>query len=184
VTQEREVPVVSIKSLIRTVPDHPKPGIAFRDITTLLQDPRGVRAAVEQLADPFRDQRIDKVAGIEARGFVLGGAVALQLEAGFVLVRKQGKLPWHTIGRDYALEYGTDRIEIHTDAISAGERVLVVDDLMATGGTAEAAIHVIEQSGGEIAGCAVVIDLPDLGGSRRIESAGHQFVSLCEFAGE
>jgi len=178
------MPTLFLKSLIRTVPDHPKPGVAFRDITTLLQDPRGIRAAVERLADPFRGQRIDKVAGIEARGFVLGGAVALQLGAGFVLVRKRGKLPWHTIGRDYALEYGTDRVEIHTDSISEGERVLVVDDLMATGGTAEAAIHVIEQSGGEIVGCAVVIDLPDLGGSRRIEAAGHKFVSLCEFEGE
>lgn len=175
---------MSIKSLIRTVPDHPKPGIEFRDITTLLQEPRGLRAAVEQLADPFRDRRVDKVAGIEARGFVLGGAVAMELGAGFVLVRKPGKLPCKTIGRDYALEYGTDRVEIHTDAISEGERVLVVDDLMATGGTAEATIHVIEQSGGEIVGCAVVIDLPDLGGSRRIEAAGHTFVSLCQFAGE
>ena len=173
-----------IKSRIRTIPDYPKAGIQFRDITTLLQDPVGFRIAVQGLALPYHDIKVDKVAGIEARGFVLGGAVAVALGAGFVLVRKPGKLPWETIGKDYELEYGTDRVEIHTDAVSKGERVLVIDDLMATGGTAEAAIHVIQETGGEIAGCAVVIDLPDLGGSRRIEAAGHTFVSLCEFAGE
>ena len=173
-----------IKSLIRTIPDYPKKGVQFRDITTLLQDPKGVRLAVERLAEPFRDLGIDKVAGIEARGFILGGAVAVALGAGFVLVRKKGKLPWDTIGADYDLEYGSDGVEIHTDTIQSGESVLVVDDLVATGGTAEATIRIVERVGGTVAGCAVVIDLPLLGGRRRIEAAGHRVVSLCEFEGE
>jgi adenine phosphoribosyltransferase len=173
-----------IKSRIRTIPDHPKPGIQFRDITTLLLDPVGFRIAVEGLAQPFRDLKVDKVAGIEARGFILGGAVAKELGAGFVPVRKPGKLPHDTIGHDYELEYGSDRIEIHTDAISQGEQVLMVDDLIATGGTAEAAIRVVEELGGEIVGLAVVIDLPDVGGRRRIEKLGHKLTSLCEFEGD
>jgi adenine phosphoribosyltransferase len=175
---------MSIRSLIRTIPDHPKPGVQFRDITTLLQDGEGFRAAVQGLAGPFRGAGVGKVAGIEARGFILGGAVAAELGAGFVPVRKSGKLPHVTIGYDYALEYGTDRIEIHVDAISPGERVLLVDDLIATGGTLEAAIRVIEQLRGEIVGSAVVIDLPDLGGRRRIEALGHKLVSLCAFEGD
>ena len=126
---------MSIKSHIRTIPDHPKPGILFRDITTLLQDRDGLRLAVLGLTDPFRGTRVDKVVGIEARGFILGGAVAIELGAGFVPVRKSGKLPHATIGQEYTLEYGTDRVEIHTDAISRGEKVLLVDDLIATGGT-------------------------------------------------
>ena len=173
-----------IKSRIRTIPDHPKPGIQFRDITTLLQDPVGLRLSVEGLVKPFRDEKIDKVVAIEARGFILGGVVALELGAGFVPVRKPGKLPHDTIGQDYELEYGTDRIEMHTDAIAPGERVLLVDDLIATGGTAEAAIHVIEQLGGEVVGVAVVIDLPDVGGRKRIEALGHELVALCAFEGE
>ena len=173
-----------IKSLIRTIPDYPKPGIQFRDITTLLQDAEGFRIAVERLSEPYHGERVDKVAGIEARGLILGGAVAVKLGAGFIPVRKKGKLPWETIGESYELEYGTDRIEIHTDAISAGERILLIDDLIATGGTAEAAIRVIERSGGSIVGCAVVIDLPDLGGRKRIEATGHKLVSLCRFEGE
>ena len=173
-----------MKSRIRTIPDHPKPGIQFRDITTLLLDPVGFRIAVEGLAQPFRGRKIDKVAGIEARGFILGGAVAKELGAGFVPVRKPGKLPHETIGHDYELEYGTDRIEIHTDAIAKGEQVLLVDDLIATGGTAEAAIRVIEELGGEIIGLAVVIDLPDVGGRRRIEELGHKLTALCEFEGD
>ena len=140
--------------------------------------------AVQGLAAPFRDAGIDKVAGIEARGFILGGAVAVELGAGFVPVRKAGKLPHVTIGHEYALEYGTDRIEIHVDALSPGERVLLVDDLVATGGTLEAAIRVIEKLGGEIVGTAAVIDLPDLGGRRRIEALGHKLVALCAFEGE
>ena len=173
-----------IKSLIRTIPDYPKQGVQFRDITTLLQDPKGMQLAVERLAEPFRGLGIDKVAGIEARGFILGGAVAVALGAGFVLVRKKGKLPWDTIGADYDLEYGSDGVEIHTDTIRSGECVLVVDDLVATGGTAEATIRIVERVGGMVAGCAVVIDLPDLGGRRRIEAAGHRVISLCEFEGE
>ena len=175
---------MSIQSLIRTIPDYPKPGIQFRDITTLLRDREGFRMAVQGLAAPFRDAGVDKVAGIEARGFILGGAVAVELGAGFVPVRKAGKLPHVTIGHEYALEYGTDRIEIHVDALSPGERVLLVDDLVATGGTLEAAIRVIEKLGGEIVGTAVVIDLPDLGGRRRIEALGHKLVALCAFEGE
>jgi adenine phosphoribosyltransferase len=175
---------MSIKSRIRTIPDHPKPGVQFRDITTLLQDRDGFRLAVLGLADPFRDAGIDKVAGIEARGFILGGAVAMELGASFVPVRKAGKLPSTTIGRSYSLEYGTDRVEIHTDAIARGEKVLLVDDLVATGGTLEAAIRVVEASGGDVAGVAVVIDLPDLGGRQRIEALGHKLVALCAFEGD
>jgi adenine phosphoribosyltransferase len=175
---------MSIKSRIRTIPDHPKPGVQFRDITTLLQDRDGFRLAVLGLADPFRGAGIDKVAGIEARGFILGGAVAMELGASFVPVRKAGKLPSTTIGQSYTLEYGTDRVEIHADAIGRGEKVLLVDDLVATGGTLEAAIRVIEASGGEVAGVAVVIDLPDLGGGQRIEALGHKLVALCAFEGD
>jgi len=175
---------MSIRSLIRTVPDYPKRGIQFRDITSLLEDANGLRDAVRGLADPFRSERIDKVAGIEARGFLFGVAVALDLAAGFVPVRKEGKLPCATIGRDYALEYGTDRVEVHADALGPGDRVLVVDDLIATGGTVAATLELLEHIGAEIVGCAFVIDLPDLGGRKRIEAAGHRVVSLCEFAGE
>jgi adenine phosphoribosyltransferase len=175
---------MSIKSRIRTIPDYPKPGVQFRDITTLLQDPEGFRLSVAGLAEPFRGMGIDKVAGIEARGFILGGAVAFEIGAGFVPVRKSGKLPHATIGHDYALEYGTDRIEIHIDAIVKGEKVLLVDDLIATGGTLEASIRVVEALGGEVVGSAVVIDLPDLGGRRRVEALGHKLVALCAFEGD
>jgi adenine phosphoribosyltransferase len=173
-----------IKSRIRTIPDHPKPGIQFRDITTLLQDPVGLRLSVEGLVKPFQGQKIDKVVAIEARGFILGGAVAVELDAGFVPVRKPGKLPYQTIGEDYDLEYGTDRIEMHTDAITPGERVLLIDDLIATGGTAEAAIRMIEAAGGQLVGVGVVIDLPDVGGRKRIEALGHELVALCAFEGD
>jgi len=145
---------MDIKGLIRTIPDHPKPGIQFRDITTLLLDPAGIRSAVTQLAEPFSGDQIQKVAGVEARGFIFGLAVALQLDVGFVPIRKPGKLPWETVGEDYELEYGTDRVEVHRDAIQAGERVLLVDDLIATGGTAAAAIRVIERVGGTVEACA------------------------------
>jgi adenine phosphoribosyltransferase len=177
-------PPMTLRALIRTIPDYPKAGVMFRDITTLLQDADGFRQAVDGLTRSFRGERIDKVAGIEARGLILGGAVALELGAGFVPVRKKGKLPWRTIGEDYTLEYGSDRVEMHSDAVSPGERVLLIDDLVATGGTAEAAIRVIRKLGGEIAGCGCIIDLPDLGGSRRIASLGHRFVSLVEFEGD
>ncbi len=173
-----------IKSRIRTIPDYPKPGIQFRDITPLFEDPIGLRIAVEGLAAPHKDMQVDKVAGIEARGFILGSAVAIALEAGFVLVRKAGKLPGETIGQDYDLEYGTARVEIHKDAIKKGERVLLIDDLIATGGTASAAVQVIEKCGGEIIGVAFVIDLPDLGGSKRIAAHGLNVTSLCSFEGE
>ncbi len=173
-----------IRSRIRTIPDYPRAGIMFRDITTLLQDPLGFRKTVDELVQPYAGKRVDKVAGIEARGFIVGGAVAHQLSTGFVPVRKKGKLPWETIGQDYALEYGTDRVEIHTDAIAAGDEVLLVDDLIATGGTAEAAIRLIENAGGRIVGCSFVIDLPDLGGRRRIEELGHKVSALCAFEGE
>ena len=175
---------MSIKSLIRTIPDYPKPGIQFRDITTLLEDPKGLRTAVESLAEPFLGDRIDKVVGIEARGFLFGAAVALELEAGFVPVRKPGKLPGATVGRDYELEYGTDRVEIHADALAPGDRVLIIDDLIATGGTAEATVQLVADTGAEIVGCAFVIDLPDLGGSKRIGANDFRVVSLCSFEGD
>ncbi len=173
-----------IKSRIRTIPDHPKPGIQFRDITTLLQDPVGLHLAVQQLASAFKGIGVAKVAGIEARGFILGGAVAVALEAGFVAVRKAGKLPHTTIGVDYDLEYGTDRVEIHTDAIHRGERVLVIDDLVATGGTALASVELIERAGGEVVGCGFIIDLPDLGGAARLRERGLRVHALCAFEGE
>ncbi len=173
-----------IKSRIRTVPDYPKPGIMFRDVTTLLGDAQGLRKTVDELVQPFTGNRIDKVAGIEARGFILGGAVAHQLSVGFVPVRKKGKLPWQTIGQDYELEYGTDRVEMHKDAIAEGEKVLLVDDLIATGGTAEATLRLIERAGGEIVGCSFVIDLPDLGGRARLEKLGYAVLTLCAFEGE
>jgi len=173
-----------IKSLIRTIPDYPKPGIMFRDITTLLQDPVGFRLTIERLVEPFAGQRIDKVAAIEARGFIVGGAVAEKLEAGFVPVRKKGKLPNTTVGRDYQLEYGTDRVEVHDDAILEGEKVLLVDDLIATGGTAMASIELVEEIGGDIVACAFIVDLPDLGGARLIRDKGHALYALCEFEGD
>lgn len=175
---------MSIKSLIRTIPDHPKPGIQFRDITTLLQDPVGFQLAIDGLVDSFRDVGIDKVAGIEARGFIIGAAVAKELGVGFVPLRKPGKLPYETVGHDYELEYGTDRLEAHIDAIAQGERVLLLDDLVATGGTFEAGIRVIEALGGEIVGIGAVIDLPDVGGRRRLEALGHKLVALCAFEGD
>ena len=159
-------PVIDIKALIRTIPDYPKPGIQFRDITTLIASPVGLRASVDGLVLPFLEAGIDKVVGIEARGFILGGAVAHELGRGFVPIRKKGKLPARTIGQEYSLEYGVDTIEIHADAIGAGDRVLLVDDLIATGGTAEAATELIRRSGGELVAAAFVIDLPDLGGAR------------------
>jgi adenine phosphoribosyltransferase len=173
-----------IKSLIRTIPNYPKAGIMFRDVTTLLGDSLGLRKTVDELVQPFAGNRIDKVAGIEARGFIIGGAVAHQLSVGFIPVRKKGKLPWETIGQDYELEYGTDRVEIHTDAIVKGEKVLLVDDLIATGGTAEATLKLIEQAGGEVVGCSFVIDLPDLGGRARLEALGYEVLALCAFEDE
>ena len=173
-----------IKSRIRTIPNYPKPGVMFRDITTLLQDPVGLRLTIEQMLKPFANLRIDKVAGIEARGFIVGGAVAHQLTCGFIPIRKKGKLPWETIGVDYELEYGTDRIEVHKDAVTQGQNVLLVDDLIATGGTAIAAIDVLQQLGANVVGCAFVVDLPDLGGRKRIEDLNIPVQILVEFKGE
>jgi adenine phosphoribosyltransferase len=155
----------------------------FRDITTLLGHPRAFRRAVDELVQPYAGVRIDKVAGIEARGFILGGAVAHQLSVGFVPVRKKGKLPWQVLGEDYALEYGTDRVEIHTDAIKRGDHVIVVDDLIATGGTCLAAMKLVERAGGTVVGCSFVIDLPDLGGAEKIRALGKDVNALVAFEG-
>jgi len=174
---------MDIKSLIRTIPDYPHKGIMFRDITTLLADAKGFRRTVDELVQPYAGQKIDAVAGIEARGFILGGAVAHQLSAGFVTVRKKGKLPWETIGMDYELEYGTDRVEIHADAIAPGQKVLVIDDLLATGGTITAGIRLLRHVGAEVIGCAFVIDLPELGGGRRLQALGIPFHALVSFEG-
>ena len=173
-----------LKDLIRTIPDYPKAGIMFRDITTLLADARGFRTAVNELVNRYTGTGIDKVAAIEARGFILGAPIAHQLGVGFVPVRKQGKLPGNTIEHHYDLEYGTDTVEVHTDAIAAGDRVLVVDDLIATGGTAEAAVNLIEKSGGRVVECCFIVDLPDVGGRARLEKAGHKVFALCTFEGE
>ncbi|CAH1903684.1 adenine phosphoribosyltransferase [Candidatus Nitrotoga sp. HW29] len=173
-----------IKSLIRTIPNYPKPNIMFRDITSLLKDPIGFRVTINELVRRYADMEIDKVMGIEARGFIVGAALAYALGKGFVPIRKKGKLPAETIGHDYELEYGTDRIEIHADAISPGERVLLVDDLIATGGTAEAATILIEKIGGKIVECCFVIDLPDIGGRKRLEKKGYNVFALCEFEGD
>lgn len=172
-----------IKSLIRTIPHYPKQGIQFRDITTLLKDPIGFRAVIDALAHHYSSQKIDKIAGIEARGFIIGAALAYKLGVGFVPVRKSGKLPAETLGHDYALEYGSDRVEIHTDAIEQGEQILLVDDLIATGGTAIAAAVLIQKLGGELLGCAFVIDLPNLGGSQQLTILGLKPFALCEFEG-
>ncbi|MBK9160636.1 MAG: adenine phosphoribosyltransferase [Nitrosomonadales bacterium] len=173
-----------IKSRIRTVPHYPKQGIQFRDITTLLKDPIGFKVTIDELVRRYKDQKIDKIAGIESRGFILGAPLAFALGKGFVPIRKKGKLPAETIGHDYELEYGTDRIEIHTDAVSKGERILLVDDLIATGGTAEAACKLIEKMGGQIVECCFVIDLPDIGGRTRLEKMGQKVFALCEFEGD
>ena len=175
---------MTIKSLIRTVPHYPKKGVMFRDITTLLKDPVGLRVTINELVNRYTGVRLDKIAGVESRGFIIGSALAYQLGVGFVPVRKKGKLPAETIGQDYQLEYGTDRVEIHVDAINKGEKVLLVDDLIATGGTAEAATSLIEEAGGEIIECCFVIDLPDLGGRKRLEGKGYKVFTLCEFEGE
>jgi adenine phosphoribosyltransferase len=174
---------VPLKSLIRTIPHYPKQGIMFRDITTLLKEPIGLRMVVDGLAQHYEKQSIDKIAGIEARGFIIGAALAYKLDVGFVPIRKSGKLPSETVGQEYALEYGSDRVEIHTDAINQGEQVLLVDDLIATGGTAEAGVALIQKLGGVVAGCAFVIDLPELGGAKRLLESGLQVFSLCEFEG-
>jgi len=173
----------TVKDYIRTIPDFPHEGILFRDVTTLFADARGFRMAVDQMLHPFAGQPIDQVVGLEARGFILGGAVAHQLGTGFVPVRKAGKLPGATISEAYTLEYGEAVVEIHDDAIQAGQRVLIVDDLLATGGTAEAGLKLLERLGAEIVACAFIIDLPDLGGRQRLEALGVDVHALCAFEG-
>lgn len=175
---------MTISSHIRVVPHYPRHGIMFRDITTLLKDGSAFHNAIDQIVNRYRDVPIDKVAGIESRGFIIGAPVAIQLQKGFIPIRKQNKLPAETIGRDYQLEYGSDRIEIHVDAIQPGERILLIDDLIATGGTAEAAVGLIQDIGGAVVECCFVIDLPDVGGSSRLTNMGCKVFSLCMFSGE
>ncbi|MEZ0169797.1 adenine phosphoribosyltransferase [Microvirga sp. TS319] len=175
--------LTDLKAAIRSIPDYPKPGIVFRDITTLLGDARAFRRAVDELVHPFAGGRVDKVAGIEARGFILGGAIAHQLSSGFVPIRKKGKLPHETVRIAYSLEYGVDEMEIHTDAIGQGERVILVDDLIATGGTAVAATQLLRQIGAQIVAACFVIDLPDLGGAAKLRDLGVEVRSLVSFEG-
>ncbi|MGB0410554.1 MAG: adenine phosphoribosyltransferase [Pikeienuella sp.] len=177
-------PRKSIEDYIRAIPDFPKEGIIFRDVTTLFDDPRGFRMAVDLMLHPYAGIEIDRVAGLEARGFILGGAVAHQLSTGFTPIRKKGKLPAETIEQAYTLEYGEAVVELHKDAIKPGEQVLLVDDLLATGGTAEAGVKLIERLGGVVVGCAFVIDLPDLGGRARLEAMGLEVHTLCAFDGD
>jgi adenine phosphoribosyltransferase len=174
---------MDLKTAIRTIPDYPKAGIMFRDITTLLGDARAFRRAVDELVQPFAGKKIDRVAGIEARGFILGGAVAHQLSVGFVPLRKKGKLPHKTVSVDYALEYGVDTIEMHVDGCAAGEKVMLIDDLIATGGTAMAAIQLLRQAGAEVVAAGFVIDLPELGGADKLRAAGVPVQSLVAFEG-
>ncbi len=176
-------PVPDLKSLIRTIPDYPKKGIMFRDVTTLMGNAQGFKATIEKMAAPYAASKVQAVAGIEARGFILGGAIADRLGCGFVPLRKKGKLPWKTIGQEYTLEYGVDIIEMHQDAIQPGERILIVDDLIATGGTAEAAAKLIKRSGGEIVGAVFIVDLPELGGLKRLSQLGIESHVLVAFEG-
>jgi adenine phosphoribosyltransferase len=175
--------LADLKRIVRTIPDYPRPGIQFRDITTLLGDAEAFRFAVDELVRPWAGVKLDRVAGIEARGFILGGAIAHQLRAGFVPIRKKGKLPHVTVRVAYSLEYGIDEMEMHIDAVNAGERIVLVDDLIATGGTAEAAVRLIRQRGAEVLAALFVIDLPQLGGARRLKEAGVPVRTLMEFEG-
>lgn len=175
--------MTDLKGLVRTIPDYPKPGILFRDVTTLLGDAQGFKATVAQMAEPWRNEPVDAVAGIEARGFILGGAVADRLGCGFIPIRKKGKLPYTTIGQDYQLEYGVDVIEMHKDACRPNERLLIVDDLIATGGTAEAAVKLIRRSEGHVLGATFIIDLPDLGGMSKLRGHDVNCHALMAFEG-
>jgi adenine phosphoribosyltransferase len=172
-----------LRSSIRTIPDYPKPGIMFRDITTLLGNARAFRRAVDELVQPWAGMKIDKVAGIEARGFILGGAVAHQVSAGFVPIRKKGKLPHTTVRIAYSLEYGLDEMEMHADAVAKDERVILVDDLIATGGTAEGAVKLLRQLGAEVVAACFIIDLPDLGGADRLRKLDVPVRTLIAFEG-
>ena len=172
-----------LRDSIRSIPDYPKPGIMFRDITTLLGDARAFRRAIDELVQPWAGTKIDKVAGMEARGFILGGAVAHQLSAGFVPIRKKGKLPHTTVSIAYSLEYGIDEMEMHEDAVTPGERVILVDDLIATGGTATGAVNLLKRIGAHVEAACFVIDLPELGGAQKIRDLGVPVRTLMEFAG-
>lgn len=174
---------MDLKKFIRTIPDHPKPGILFRDVTTLMADAGALKQAVSLMAEPFRDQAIDQVAGIDARGFILGGALATALDAGFTALRKPGKLPWQTFSETYELEYGTDELHMHTDALNAGDRVLLVDDLIATGGTAEAGLKLLRQAQATVVAATFLVDLPDLGGADRLRAHGLDVNALMAFEG-
>jgi len=175
---------MSITSKIRTIKNYPIDGVMFRDITTLFKDPEGLREAINIFAERYKDMQIDKIAAIESRGFLIGAPLAYLLNVGLVLIRKPGKLPAETIKQDYKLEYGSDQIEIHIDAIKEGERVLIIDDLIATGGTVEAAVKLVQKIKGEVLECCFIIDLPDIGGSRKLKSMGQNVFSLCEFEGD
>ena len=172
-----------LKRLIRTIPDYPKTGIMFRDVTTLLGDAAGFKMAIHQMAAPYIGAVVQAVAGIEARGFILGGAIADRLGCGFVPLRKKGRLPWKTIGQEYTLEYGVDAIEMHEDAIEVGARILIVDDLIATGGTAEAAVKLVRRSGGQVVGATFIVDLPELGGMKKLAGLGVNGHALMTFEG-
>ena len=172
-----------IRDYIRTIVDFPHEGILFRDVTTLFADPKGFRMAIDQMLNPYAGEQIDKVVGLEARGFILGGAIAHPLGTGFVPIRKKGKLPATTISQKYTLEYDVAVMELHDDAIKAEERILLVDDLLATGGTAEAGISLIKRLGGEIIGCSFIVDLPDLGGRAKLEKLGMPVRALCAYEG-
>jgi adenine phosphoribosyltransferase len=174
---------MDFKDVIRTIPDYPKPGIMFRDITTLLGNARAFRRAIDEMVQPYAGVRVDKVAALEARGFILGGAVAHQLSVGFIPIRKKGKLPYTVIGESYALEYGQDRVEVHIDALKQGEHILLVDDLIATGGTASAGIRLMERAGAQVIGCSFVIDLPELGGADKLRALGKKVNTLVSFEG-
>jgi adenine phosphoribosyltransferase len=168
---------------IRTIPDYPKPGVLFRDITTLLGNAQAFRRAIDELVHPYVGMKIDKIAGIEARGFILGGAMAHQLSTGFVPIRKKGKLPYETVRVAYSLEYGLDEMEMHRDGVAPGEKVILVDDLIATGGTAEAAVKLLRQIGADIIAACFIVDLPDLGGRKRLEAEGVEVRTLIGFEG-
>jgi adenine phosphoribosyltransferase len=178
-----QIAAMDLRRFIRTIPDYPRPGIQFRDITTLLGNPQALRATVAEMTAPWLHAGINQVAGIEARGFILGGAMACQLGAGFVPLRKKGKLPHATIRAQYSLEYGVDELEMHADAVKSGDRVLLVDDLIATGGSAEAALRLLRSVDTQILGASFVIDLPELGGSAKLEQAGIRTRSLIRFEG-
>jgi len=174
---------MDITKHIRTIPDFPKAGVQFRDITTLLRDADAFRGVIDAFVNAYASHSIDKIAAIESRGFIFGAALAHALHAGFVPIRKRGKLPAECFGADYELEYGTDRLELHRDGVQPGERVVLIDDLVATGGTAKAALELLRIAGASIIGCAFVIELPDLGGRARITRLGHPMLALCQFAG-